>query len=151
MVGLYVFDSDFSVEKGKSSLLDDFTSLPTLHRDDVFRNGKACCNSDRPTSRWLLAGPPGSSTILHQDPFHYSSWNASVVGRKRWVLFPPDTPFDILHPPDWNKQANLPTQLFHALLMYVFNMKAIPMEATVFMDEVLPTLRNKGISKCLLV
>ena len=48
--------------------------------------------------RWLLAGP--ANRHLHaSDPWSYSSWNASLVGSKRWVLFPPDVSRETLHPP----------------------------------------------------
>ena len=56
---------------------------------DVFRSENAREHSERPSWRWLLAGPPGSGTQVHQDPWGYSSWNASCVGTKRWVFFPP--------------------------------------------------------------
>jgi hypothetical protein len=83
-LGLYVFDSNFSESSGKASLLNDFSSLPQLTSGDIFARGSAGEHSDRPTHRWLLAGPPGSGTCLHQDPWQYSSWNASIVGRKKW-------------------------------------------------------------------
>lgn len=111
-LALYVFDSDFSEESGKACLLDDFAALPSLTRDDVFAAGEAAEHDDRPVWRWLLAGPAGSGTPVHQDPWSCacnhcnepvklqrtlcmtcccailtdSSWNASLVGVKRWVL-----------------------------------------------------------------
>jgi hypothetical protein len=96
---LYVFDADFSPASGKAGLLADFGALPTLSGDDPFAAGEAAEHPDRPIWRWLLAGPAGSGTLMHQDPWSYSSWNASVVGSKRWVLFPPETPRGLLHPP----------------------------------------------------
>lgn len=83
-LGLYVFDANFSEASGKSSLLQDFAPLLSLSKADVFSRGLASDHRDRPTYRWLLAGPPGSGTCLHQDPWAYSSWNASLVGRKKW-------------------------------------------------------------------
>ena len=91
----------------KAGLLRDVSSLPSLTTGDVFNAGAAADDRDRPVWRWLLAGPPGSGTPIHQDPWGYSSWNASCVGVKRWVLFPPSVPHATLHPPrqDWLARA----------------------------------------------
>lgn len=42
--------------------------------------------------RWLLIGPAGSGSNLHQDPLFTSAWNTVTYGKKLWVLFPPKTP-----------------------------------------------------------
>eukprot|EP00756_Hemistasia_phaeocysticola_P063955 Hpha_TRINITY_DN7418_c0_g1::TRINITY_DN7418_c0_g1_i1::g.95955::m.95955/K11323/JMJD6; histone arginine demethylase JMJD6 len=45
---------------------------------------------------FVLMGGHRSGSNLHQDPKWSSAWNTVLVGRKRWVLFPPDTPADKL-------------------------------------------------------
>ncbi|XP_034238699.1 2-oxoglutarate and iron-dependent oxygenase JMJD4 isoform X2 [Thrips palmi] len=39
--------------------------------------------------RFVYIGPKGSWTPLHADVFTSFSWSVNIVGRKRWVLFPP--------------------------------------------------------------
>ena len=133
-LALYVFDSDFSDYSGKSGLLRDVSGLPSLTTGDVFNAGAAADDRDRPVWRWLLAGPAGSGTCMHQDPWSYSSWNASLVGSKRWVLFPPDVSRETLHPPR--------TDLLGRAAAFVGI--ALPRRAAAFMDEILPALRGCG-------
>ena len=71
---------------------------------------------------------------MHQDPWSYSSWNASLVGSKRWVLFPPDVSRETLHPPR--------TDLLGRAAAFVGI--ALPRRAAAFMDEILPALRGCG-------
>lgn len=134
-LALYVFDSDFESSSGKASLLDDWFPLTALTSGDVFACDSAAAHSERPSWRWLLAGPPGSGTPLHQDPWGYSSWNASVVGSKRWVLFPPDVPRHTLFPPREDLLARLCARVGIEL----------PRSAAAFMDELLPSLREQDL------
>ena len=135
-LALYVFDSDFSDEGGKAGLLADGPGegLPALTSGDVFSAGAAAEHRDRPVWRWLLAGPEGSGTVMHRDPWGYSSWNASLVGCKRWVLFPPSVSRETLHPPRTNALGRAVALLGLSL----------PRGAACFMEEVLPGLRGCG-------
>lgn len=47
--------------------------------------------------RWFLLGARHSGSNLHQDPLGTSAWNTLLLGKKLWVLFPPDTPLESLH------------------------------------------------------
>ncbi|XP_035739722.1 2-oxoglutarate and iron-dependent oxygenase JMJD4-like isoform X1 [Vespa mandarinia] len=38
---------------------------------------------------FVYMGPKGTWTPLHADVFFSYSWSANIVGRKRWLLFPP--------------------------------------------------------------
>ena len=133
-LALYVFDDDFSDESGKAGLLADGPGegLPALTAGDVFAEGEAAEHTDRPVWRWLLAGPEGSGTIMHRDPWGYSSWNASLVGCKRWVLFPPAVARETLHPPRTDLLGRAVALLGLSL----------PRGAACFMEEVLPGLRG---------
>lgn len=141
--GLYVFDSDFSEAGGKSGLLTDIRPLPSLAASDVFAAGEAATHEDRPVWQWLLAGPAGSGSCLHRDPWCYSSWNASLVGYKQWVLFPPETSYATLHPP----RPDSLTARAYALLAGLLGIESVPRGAAEFMDEVLPALRGRGLGE----
>ena len=38
----------------------------------------------------IFIGPPGAVTPLHEDIWKTHAWLAQLVGRKRWILFPPE-------------------------------------------------------------
>ena len=46
-------------------------------------------DEDRPSYRWLLAGPARSGATFHKDPNYTSAWNAVITGVKKWILYPP--------------------------------------------------------------
>jgi len=86
----YIFDRTFGDEPLKNALLRDYT-VPTYlagEQRDLFR----LCHyhPERPSYRWFLVAPAGAGAPGHIDPCGTSAWNASIVGRKRWVLYPPD-------------------------------------------------------------
>ena len=84
---LYVFDSTFDDDSVSSCLLNDYAK-PRYFRDDLL---SLAGESRRPPYRWFLCGPARSGTCVHIDPLGTSAWNTCLVGRKRWVIFPPFT------------------------------------------------------------
>jgi ribosomal protein L16 Arg81 hydroxylase len=38
----------------------------------------------------IFIGPKGAVTPLHHDIWDTHAWLAQLVGRKRWIMFPPD-------------------------------------------------------------
>lgn len=89
---LYIFDSAFDEKPETKPLLDDY-QVPRYFPEDLF----ALVGEDRrPPYRWFLVGPKRSGTCVHLDPLGTSAWNTLLVGRKRWVLFPPDVPKHIV-------------------------------------------------------
>lgn len=88
---LYVFDGNFDGDKVSQSLLSDY-KVPSYFTDDLF---SLVGEDQRPPYRWFLLGPERSGSTVHLDPLGTSAWNTLISGRKRWVLFPPQTPKSI--------------------------------------------------------
>lgn len=85
---MYVFDSAFDEDRLAKRILSDYR-VPSYFSDDLFR---LVSESRRPPYRWFLVGPERSGTTVHTDPLATSAWNTLLVGKKRWVLFPPHVP-----------------------------------------------------------
>ena len=76
---LSIFDSEIV-----KSLAEDYTAPAIIEDGSLFADDPA-----PPTHRWFLVGAARTGTPLNTDPLATSAWNALVVGRKRWALFPP--------------------------------------------------------------
>ena len=85
-----VFDGD---------VLNDCPKLDDLYREPCvpslgFGHRPALLDSLprhlQPQQRWLLIGPPGSGTCLHQDPDFTCAWNTVAYGCKRWAVLAPE-------------------------------------------------------------
>lgn len=85
---IFIFDSSFA-DKGKKmrELLDEYT-IPEWFDEDLF---DCLSEEERPNFRWLLVSTRGAGTSLHVDPVCTSAWNTMIQGKKRWILFPPET------------------------------------------------------------
>jgi histone arginine demethylase JMJD6 len=88
---LYIFDSSSikkqSMESGDSVVSRGYRP-PTFFQEDLW---SYVGDSRRPPHKWFLVGPERSGTTVHIDPLATSAWNTAIVGRKRWVIFPPET------------------------------------------------------------
>mmetsp|Transcript_8906 Transcript_8906/g.24676 ORF Transcript_8906/g.24676 Transcript_8906/m.24676 type:complete len:488 (+) Transcript_8906:89-1552(+) len=89
---LYIFDSAFEDDRVSKRILQEY-SVPVYFRDDLFR---FISEQRRPPYRWFLVGPERSGTTIHIDPLATNAWNTLIQGAKRWVLFPPHVPKNII-------------------------------------------------------
>ena len=86
---LYLFDCKFG-EKC-SALLDGY-DVPAYFSGgnrDLF---SSLSNGARPDFRWLILGAAKSGSKWHVDPNKTSAWNATIFGRKKWIMLPPGCP-----------------------------------------------------------
>jgi len=87
-VPLYIFDSEFGDEGRRTSALLEEYSVPEWFDEDFLA---IMGEEHRPPFRWVIAGPKRSGCSLHIDPLGTSAWNTLIVGKKRWIMFPPHT------------------------------------------------------------
>lgn len=97
---LGIYDSQFGDDDPTKILLNEYT-VPKCFSQDLFELER--CDSDgdetieklpAPPFRWVLIGPERSGTGLHVDPLWTNAWVTVIQGRKRWLLFPPETPYE---------------------------------------------------------
>ena len=119
---LGIYDSEFGEDEVTKVLLDEY-SVPKCFSPDLFelancdefqsgsKNGDQSSNTienenesgneqesnnTRPPYRWILIGPERSGTGMHVDPLWTNAWVTVLQGLKRWLLFPPDTPHEMI-------------------------------------------------------
>lgn len=66
--------------------IQDNSSKPNVNKK------KSKHGSIRPDFRWIVIGPERTGAPWHTDPARTSAWNSLVKGRKRWAIYPPDSP-----------------------------------------------------------
>ena len=93
---LYIFDS--SVPHWKDTQRKRIIVKALFDSPKFFKQDYMVClgREHRPPWKWLLIGPKYSGTAFHVDPLGTSAWNRLLFGEKIWVLFPPETPVELL-------------------------------------------------------
>ncbi|GKZ00469.1 hypothetical protein MPSEU_000999400 [Mayamaea pseudoterrestris] len=72
----------------------------------------------RPDHTWLICGPRRSGSVFHIDPNATHAWNATIVGRKRWIFYPPGVTPPGVMPSDDGDEVTLPLSLGEWLLQF---------------------------------
>ena len=80
------------------------SQVPALFREDLLH---LAGEHRRPPYKWVVIGPPRSGACLHVDPLSTHAWNALLVGRKRWALYPPEVPKAALLPEGMEREASV--------------------------------------------
>ncbi|CAM9976017.1 unnamed protein product, partial [Scytosiphon promiscuus] len=132
---LYVFDKRF-VDKCPD--LGEGYSVPDVFPDDLF---SVLGKDRRPDHRWLIAGPARSGSSFHVDPNCTSAWNATISGRKKWIMFPPGETPPGVHPSEDGLDLAAPVSITEWFLNFYENChapgrKVRPLECVVSAGEV---------------
>jgi Cupin-like domain/F-box-like len=114
---LYLFDR--AALSPSSALWND--CMPDLHRTcpyfDPNREGsghdlfRVLGEGARPDHTWLIVGPRRSGSVFHIDPNGTHAWNASIVGSKFWIFYPPGVTPPGVHPSRDGDHVALPLSL----------------------------------------
>ena len=89
---LYIFDEGLRTRRfaDGSPMAAEF-ALPRCFTADTMAASGAAGELARPLPpSWLLVGPPGSGTPIHNHPLTVG-WNTLLCGAKLWVILPPCT------------------------------------------------------------
>lgn len=92
---LAIYDSEFGKPNSPLIELLQEYSVPKCFSDDLFDLVDAD-ESNRPPWRWILIGPSRSGTGMHVDPLWTNAWVTLLEGHKRWILFPPSVPPELI-------------------------------------------------------
>jgi hypothetical protein len=65
----------------------------------------------RPDHTWLIMGPQRSGSAFHIDPNATHAWNACIMGRKRWIFYPPGVTPPGVHPSPDGDDVAMPISL----------------------------------------
>ncbi|CAH1957244.1 unnamed protein product [Acanthoscelides obtectus] len=69
---------------------DKFYEVPVYFASDWLNEYYVTCASHlKDDYRFVYMGPNNSWTPFHADVFMSYSWSVNIMGRKRWILFPP--------------------------------------------------------------
>ena len=81
---LYIFDDMKS--EGVKRMKEDYKVLPFFN--DLFSS--LLPPTQRPPDyQWIIIGCEASGSPFHKDPLSTSAWNALIIGKKKWIFFPP--------------------------------------------------------------
>lgn len=114
---LYLFDNLYG-EKYPDLLLD--YKVPKYFETDYFA---LLGVKDRPSYRWMLAGPARSGSTFHKDPNSTSAWNGLISGLKLWIMYPPEVPPPAVFPSKDEAEVTTPVSVTEWMLRFYHEMK----------------------------
>jgi hypothetical protein len=88
---------------------------PARDEHDLF---KLLGEGKRPDHTWWIVGPRRSGSVFHIDPNATHAWNAAIVGRKRWIFYPPGVTPPGVHPSSDGDSVALPLSVGEWLLTF---------------------------------
>ncbi|OWB76191.1 hypothetical protein B5S32_g341 [[Candida] boidinii] len=123
---LYLFDCDSDAMK---QLRKEYRT-PEIFQEDLFKLFNMTDNQSnessesincRPDHAWLIMGPERSGSTYHKDPNYTCAWNSVLVGRKLWVMLPPDVTPPGVMTNDTESEVTTPLGLAEWVLSGFFN------------------------------
>ena len=72
----------------------------------------------RPDHTWLICGPKRSGSVFHIDPNGTHAWNATIVGHKRWIFYPPGVTPPGVYPSEDGDEVALPLTIGEWIYQY---------------------------------
>jgi len=91
----YLKDWHIALARPQAQISCPLYNTPWAFRDDWLNAWHDSIES-KDDYRFLYAGPKGSWTPMHHDVLLSYSWSINIVGRKRWLLFPPACTPDLM-------------------------------------------------------
>jgi hypothetical protein len=123
------------IEEAPLYLFDRTALLEGPLKDDYYPDLQATCpfwdpskpphdlfqylgDSGRPDHTWLIMGPKRSGSAFHMDPNATHAWNATIVGKKRWIFYPPGVTPPGVFPSKGGDSVVMPISIGEWLLNY---------------------------------
>lgn len=72
----------------------------------------------RPDHTWAIIGGTRSGSVFHIDPNATHAWNAAMVGRKRWLFYPPGVTPPGVYPSSDGESVALPLSVGEWILTF---------------------------------
>lgn len=91
---------------------------PKQHHENTHDLFQLFGEGKRPDHTWLIMGPKRSGSSFHIDPNATHAWNAAIVGRKRWIFYPPGVTPPGVHPSADGDHVAMPISLGEWLLNF---------------------------------
>jgi hypothetical protein len=131
---VYLFDNSFA--ERAPEMLTEF-EVPKYFKEDFFDllNDHP---KDRPSFRWLLVGPTRAGATFHKDPNFTSAWHGLILGKKKWILYPPDfTPLGVFPSEDGQQVTTPDTMVQWFMDFYPLKTPVTPIECVLNAGELM--------------